>query len=143
MVSDTWYSEIESTLFTKLQYALADRIEAPFPNLYCTTSSQNESIENVDDYPTLYIHLLSPMEMGQTLKNTDVVAVRATIELQVFSDQSETECRRIITAAIQELKALHFTVSMFPDPQTKDKKYFAITRLTRIIANGDKDIVPQ
>ena len=42
---------------------------------------------------------------------------------------------------IKEIKKLHFNISMFPDPQTVDKKYFAIARFTRVIAGGDADIV--
>lgn len=141
MVSDTWYSEVESTIFTHLEYALVLKTDAPFPELTCTTSSQNESIEGVGVFPTLYIHLLPPLEIGQTLYNTDITAIRATIELQVFSDKSEKECRKIITECIKEMKKLHFNVAMFPDPQTVNKKYYAISRFTRIIASGDADIV--
>ena len=143
MISDTWYSEIESTIFTLLQYVLVEQDGAPYPTLNCTTSSQNESLENVDDFPALYVHLLPPVEIGNDLHNEDITAVRATLELQVFSDKSENECRKIMNACIRELKQLHFSVPMFPDPQTKDKKYFAIARFTRGIAGGDADIVPK
>lgn len=143
MVSDTWYSEIESTIFTHLDYMLVQRSNAPFPSLNCTTSSQNDSVEGVGVFPTLYVHLLPPIETGHTLLNDEVTAIRATIELQVFSDKSESECRKITTECIKEMKKLHFNVTMFPDPQTVNKRYFAISRFTRIIANGDSDIVPQ
>ena len=143
MVSETWFSEIESTIYTHLQYQLAGRVDAPYPSLNCTTSSQNESLENVSDFPTIYIHMLPPLEMGNDLYNTDIAAVNATIELQVFSDKSETQCRRIMSSAIIEMKKLHFNVDMFPDPQTADKKYYAIARVSRVIACGDSDIVPQ
>ena len=143
MVSDTWYAEIESTIYTHLEYKLVLSGIAPFPNLNCTTSSQSETIENITDFPALYIHLLPPVEMGNDLHNEDVAAINATIELQIFSDKSESECRKIITAAIREMKKLHFNVAMFPDPQTADKRYFAIARFTRVIAAGDQDIVPQ
>lgn len=143
MVSETWYSEIESTIFTLLQYVLVEKLYAPYPTLNCTTSSQNESLENVDDFPALYVHLLPAVEMGQELVNEDVVAIRATIELQVFSDESESQCREIMNACILEMKKLHFNISMFPDPQTQDKKYFAIARFTRVIGGGDSDIVPR
>lgn len=143
MISETWYSEIESTVFTVLQYYLAEKEEAPYPTLNCTTSSQNESLEYVDDFPALYVHLLPAVEIGNTLLNEEVAAVRATFELQVFSDESESECREIMNACILEMKKLHFNISMFPDPQTQDKKYFAIARFTRVIGNGDLDIVPR
>ena len=143
MVSETWYSEIESTIYTHLEYRLSLSALAPFPGLNCTTSSQSETIENITDFPALYVHLLPAVEVGNDLYNVDVTAIRATIELQAFSDKSESECRKIITAAIQEMKKLHFNVVMLPDPQTVDKRYFAIARFTRIIAGGDQDIVLQ
>lgn len=143
MISETWYSEIESTIFTLLQYVLVEKIGAPFPTLNCTTSSQNESLESVDDFPCLYVHLLPLVELGNDLVNEDVAAVRATLELQVFSDENEAECRQIMNACIKEMKKLHFSINMFPDPQTSDKKYFAIARFTRVVASGDSDIVQQ
>ena len=141
MVSETWFSEIESTIFTTLEYKLALASEAPYPDLNCTTSSQNESLDNVADFPTLYVHLLPLVVIGNDLENTTIKAVNATVELQVYSDKSEDHCRKIMTAAIMEMKQLHFNVPMLPDPQTSDKKYFAIARCNRVIGNGDTDIV--
>lgn len=143
MISDVWFSEIESTIYTTLYYMLVQRESAPFPKLNCTTSSQNESVENIDDFPALYVHLLPLYEVGNDLYNRDVTAVRATVELQVFSNQSESECRKIMNACIVEMKKLRFNVPSFPDPQTGNKKYYAIARFTRIIAGGDADIVPR
>lgn len=143
MISDVWFSQIESTIFTLLQYDLVEKDLAPFPSLNCTTSSENESLEDVNDFPALYVHMLPPQEVGNTLDNNDITALRTTIELQVFSNKSESECRKIMNACIMEMKKLHFNVSMFPDPQTSNKKYFAIARFTRIIAGGDAEIVPK
>lgn len=143
MISDNWYSEIESTIFTLLQYVLVEQASAQFPSLNCTTSSQNESLENIDDFPALYVHLLPLLEVGNDLYNMDVTAVRATVELQVYSNVSETECMKIMNVCISEMKKLRFNVSMFPDPQTTNKKYFALARFTRVIAGGDADIVPR
>ena len=143
MVSENWYSEIESTLHTVLLYKLVEREDAPFPKLNCTTSSENESLEGVSDFPALYIHLLPPQELGQDLTNETVNALNATLELQVFSNESEGQCRDIMSAAISEMKKLRFNIQMFPDPQTSDKKYFAIARFNRVIGAGDSDIVQQ
>ena len=142
MISDVWFSQIESTIYTVLQYDLVEKDSAPFPSLNCTTSSENESLDGVSDFPALYIHMLPPQEVGNTLDNGDITAIRATFELQVFSNKSESECRMIMNACIMEMKKLRFNISMFPDPQTSNKKYYALARFTRIIAGGDADIVP-
>lgn len=140
-MNDTWYSEIESNILTHIQYMLTEKMDAPFPELNCTTSSQNENIEGIALFPTLYIHLLPPVEMGNDLENVSVNAVRATFDFQVYSNKSEDECMKILTQCISEMKKLHFNVPLFPDPQTNDKKYFAIARFSRVIGNGDSDIV--
>lgn len=128
---------------TIIKYELVQKASAPYPNLNCTTSNQVESLDNVGDFPTMYIHMLPPDEIGEDLTNETVNAINCTFEIQVFSDKSENECRNIIAAGIQQMKYLHFNVSMFPDPRTIDKKYIAIARVNRVIANGDKDIVLQ
>lgn len=143
MVSDTWFSEIESTIFTHLQYRLVERYQAPYPFLNCTISNQNASLENISDFPTLYIHLLPAAETGQDLTEETINAVRATFEMQIFSDVSEDDCRKMMATVIREMKALHFRISLFPDPQSRDKKYYAIARFNRLIASGDSDIVPK
>lgn len=142
MISELWFSEIESSVFTILQYELVEKDSAPFPELNCTTSSQNETLEGVKDFPALYVHMLPAQETGNTLDNTEISAIRATFELQVYSNKSESECRKILNTCILEMKKLHFNTTI-PDPQTVGGKYFAIARFTRIIAGGDGDIVPK
>ena len=143
MVSNTWFSEIESTIFTLLQYLLAEKSDAPFPRLTCTTSSQNETVSGVGLFPTLYVHMLPPIEVGNDLDNVSVNAIRATFDLQVYSNKSEVEARKIMDACIMEMKKLRFNVSMFPDPQTTNGVYYCIARFTRVIGSGDAEIVPQ
>lgn len=143
MVDETWYDKIESYILTILKYELVQKLLAPYPKLTCTTSNQEESLDLVGDFPTMYVHMLPPYEVGRDLTNVTVNGINCTFELTVYSDKSEKECRQIITAGIQQMKKLHFNVETFPDPRTSDKKYIAIARLNRVIASGDRELVPQ
>lgn len=143
MVDETWYEKIESYILTILKYELVQKLLAPYPKLTCTTSNQEESLDLVGDFPTMYVHMLPPYEIGRDLTNVTVNGINCTFELTVYSDKSEKECRQIITAGIQQMKKLHFNVETFPDPRTSDKKYIAIARLNRVIASGDRELVPQ
>lgn len=143
MVDETWYDKIESYILTILKYELVQKLLAPYPKLTCTTSNQEESLDLVNDFPTMYVHMLPPYEVGRDLTNDTVNGINCTFELVVYSDKSEKECRNIITAGIQQMKKLHFNVETFPDPRTSDKKYIAIARLNRVIASGDRELVPQ
>lgn len=133
---DNWVAEIESDVFTYMQALLVEKSDAPFPQLTCTTSNQNESIDGVSDFPTLYIHLLSPIEIGNDLENEDVSGVRATFELQIYSLKPD-ELNKILSACVRIMKHLRFNVNMFPDPQVANKKYFAIARFSRVMSKGE------
>ena len=86
------------------EYELTQQLLAPYPDRTCTTSNQEESLEFVGDFPTMYVHLLPPYEEGRDLTNETVNGINCTFELVVYSDKSEKECRNIITAGIQQMK---------------------------------------
>ena len=133
-VSETWYAELESTIFTTVQYELKTKNKAPYPNLNCTTISQTTSPAK---FPTLYLHELPAVEIGNDLVNQSVNAVRYYIEIQVFSNQSENEVRKILAAATLVMKKLMFSVTAFPDPSTAGDVKSGVARYSRVIANGD------
>lgn len=140
MVSPTWFAELESQIFTTLQYELKTKTDAPFPTLNCTTVSQ---LEAPSKFPTMYVHELPAAETGQDLTNETVNALYATFEVQVYSNKSENEVKKILAAVTLEMKKLRFNVQAFPDPSTVDKISSGVARYGRIIASGDVDIVPQ
>lgn len=133
-MADTWYSQIESTIFTYVNYLLKAKASAPYPRLNCTTKNQDA---NPSIFPTLYLHLLSPLEQAQDLENDEVNAVLATLEIQVFSNESENETNKIMASAISALKSLQWNVTMFPDPQTNGKVSTAIARFRKLVVKSD------
>ena len=133
-MDNAWFARIESTIFTYVQYMLQERLNAPYPDLKCTTKSQSTKPSY---FPTLYLHNLTPIERGQDLENKEINAVLATIEIQVYSNQSETEANKIMTDAISYMKADHWNVTMFPDPQTSDKISMAIARFRKMVTKNE------
>lgn len=129
-----WFAEIESTVYTIVQYHLKTKRDAPFPNLTCTTASTSEMPSK---FPTLYLHELAPLEQGQDLENTEINSILHSVEIQVFSNKSETEVRNILAAAISEMKKLRYSVTLFPDPTTINNVSSAVVRFRRAIAKGD------
>lgn len=130
---DNWFAQIESKVFTQVSYMLSEKEDAPYPNLKCTTVSQN----TVVNFPTLYLHELQPVEGGNDLVNESVNAVLSTIEIQVWANTTEKECRDILTAAIVEMKKLGFNVTMFPNVQTDNKIAWGVARFRRMIGSCD------
>ena len=129
-----WYADIESTVFTLVQYNLKTRKDAPYPNLNCTTAS---STDTPAKFPTMYLHELTPLENGQDLENNEVNSILHSIEIKVFSNKSESEVRAIMACAIAEMKKLRYSVTLFPDPTTDNQISSAVARFRRTIAKGD------
>lgn len=130
---DNWFAEIESKVYTQVSYMLAERQDAPYPNLRCTTESQ----KTVVNFPTLYVHELQPVEAGNDLTNVSVNAVLSTMEIQVWDNTTEKSCKDILTAAILEMKRLGYNVTMFPSVQTDSKISWGVARFRRMIGAGD------
>lgn len=133
-MANEWYSQIESTILTIVQYELQGKINAPYPNLNCTTKNQ---YSKPSIFPTLYLHMLNPLEEAQDLENDEVNAILATIELQVYSNKSEVEANKIMTKAISVMKSLHWNITMFPDPTTNDNVSTAIARVRKLVTELD------
>lgn len=132
-MNEDWFSKIEESVLTQLDYMLAQRTDAPFPNLVCTSANQNQ----VTAFPTLYIHELTPVEAGNDLNNQSINAVIETIEIQIWTNETEEECRRLMSAAIVEMKRMRFNCTAFPSIQTDNKIAFGVARFRRMIGNAD------
>lgn len=133
MFDETWFSKLESKVFSQVEYMLATRTDAPFPNMKCTTVSQNE----VTTFPTLYLHELQPVEAGMDLTNETVNAVLSTIEIQVWTNTTELDCKNILAAAIVEMKRMGFNVTMFPSITTNSKIRWGVARFRRMVGAAD------
>ena len=125
-----WFSKIQGKVFNQVQYML----KKTYPSLKCTTKNENETPA---DFPTLYLHELQPLEVGQDLTNDTVNAIRCTIEIQVWTNTTEADCRKIISSAVDEMKRFRFNISAMPMVQTTDKISWGVIRCTRIIGDGD------
>lgn len=132
MIED-WFAQIESQVFTRISYMLTEREDAPFPDLKCTTVSQN----TITHFPTMYLHELQPVEAGNDLDNTTVNAVLSTMEVMVWSNDSEKHCKDIMSAVILEMKRLRYNVTMFPVVQTDSKIAKGVARFRRMVGAGD------
>lgn len=126
-----WYSQIQSIIFTKVQYML----KKTYPTLKCTTKSQNETPAS---FPTLYLHEMQPVEVGQDLTNETVNAIRSTIEIQVWTNTTDLDCRNILDSAVTEMKNLHYNISALPVIESQDRLSWGVIRCTRIIGSADE-----
>ena len=135
-MQDNWYTQIQSKVFTQVEYMMKKK----YPYLFCTTKDENTFSDNglPTDFPTLYLQELQTVETGQDLTNESVNAIISTIEIHVWTDTTETECRDIISDALLEMKKMHFNIVGMPFVEANDKIAWGVIRCRRIIGNGDR-----
>ena len=133
-MDETWYSKIESQVISQVEYMLKSRVDAPYPNLNITSKNQETKPASL---PTMYIHELEPVERGQDLDNASINAVLHTMEIQVWTNVSQNECKSILTAAITELKRMRYNIIMLPTVQTSDGLAWGVLRARRMIGAND------
>lgn len=109
-----------------------------YPKLKCTTKNENGLPA---EFPTLYLHELTPIERGQDLTNETINAVLSTIEIQVWTNTTEDECRKILGEATAQMKTLQFNIIEMPLVQVNDKIAWGVIRCRRMIGNADQIIV--
>lgn len=132
-MSDTWFSNIEATVFTQIQYMLKKK----YPNLNCLTTSQTETPSK---FPTLYLHE-TQMEAGQDLTNENVNAVSSTVYIRVWTNTTEKECKAILADATAELKRFRYNVLNLPTTTITDKIAFGEIMGNRVVGSADKELV--
>ena len=134
---EDWFARIEPSVFTIFK----TRMKEDFPNAKYTTS-KNDVREK--EFPCVYIHEAEQQEWGNDLDNTSINAVRSVFRIQVYS-KTAAENRAIMTKAVLHMKQLRFNVESMPvyDSERDKSVFLSNARFVRIIAGGDRDIVPQ
>lgn len=94
-MASEWYMDIEPKIVTTIEYMLAGRVDAPYPTLKCT--AKNENITPTS-FPTLYLwHTYSGD--GYDLDGTVIGGIDSTINIRVWTNTTERECKEILAAA--------------------------------------------
>lgn len=125
-----WYSGIKDKVFTQVSYM----VKKTYPKLICTTVNENTIPSK---FPTMYLHELQPAEAGNDLTNETVNAVICTIEVMVWTNTTETDCRQICDCITEEFKRLQFNVTMMPLVEMRNNIASGVIRFRRIVGNGD------
>ena len=124
--------QLESIIMTQLMVRVPKLTEYRYPNMSFT----NEPSDKQPSFPNVYVHELEPTEVGNDLENQRLHAIRETVQIEVTTNVSKAEVKRVAAACMYAMKALRF--SIVSDLYVKNNNVHKIViRVRRIIANGD------
>lgn len=135
MAELSWFFEIENKVFTRVQYNLKKK----HSELHCTTKNENFSSETglPNVFPTLYLHMLPSAEVGKDIEGSSINAVLSGIEIDVYTNTTESECKQIINDAVLAMKSMRFSVIAFPVTVTRNGVSQSIARFRRVVGSED------
>ena len=125
--------QMESIVTTQLKV----RVPRLLNNAYPKISFTNEISDKQPDFPNVYIHELEPSEVGNSLANQIIHAIRDTIQVDVTTNTTKTDAHKVAIACVNALKSLSYSVNMLPVYTKNNNIHRYIIRANRVIANGD------
>lgn len=125
--------QMESIVTTQLKV----RVPRLLNNAYPKISFTNEISDKQPDFPNVYIHELEPSEVGNSLPNQIIHAIRDTIQVDVTTNTTKTDAHKVAIACVNALKSLSYSVNMLPVYAKNNNIHRYIIRANRVIANGD------
>lgn len=126
--------QLESIITTQLKV----RVPKLLNNKYPSISFTNEVSDNVPNFPNVYIHELESTEIGNSIPNQTIHAVRDTIQIEVSTNTSKSDARIVMNACINSMKLLRYSIPGFPVYTKVNNIHRFIIRARRTVASGDE-----
>lgn len=125
--------QIESIVTTQLKVRVPKLTENRFPKMSFT----NEVSDKVPDFPNVYVHEVGQSEIGNSIPNQTIHAIRDTLQIEVSTNTNKSDAHVVTNACISALKVLRYSVIMSPVYQKNNNVHRYVFRARRVIANGD------
>lgn len=125
---------IESKVYTRLKNNVSETFISKYPSYTVTTSDKRPAKMT---YPYVYVHEMTGIERGNTLENDVISALNVTIQVEVYSDKSQTVTSDTMKEIVRIMKSMRFSVSAFPENLNTDSLYRKVARFARLIGDGD------
>ena len=125
--------QIESVVKTHLEVKVPKLTDNKYPNM----SFETEVTDKTPNFPCVYIHEIGDSEVGNSIPNNVIHAIRSTIQIDVSANTSKADARTVTKACVSVLKGLRYSVMSMPIYQKDNNIHRFVFRVRRVIANGD------
>ena len=125
--------ELESIVTTQLRVRVPEITKNKYPKMSFTM----ESSENSASFPNVYVHELDSSEVGNSIPNQQIHAIRDTIQVLVSTNTNKSEAREVTNACIMAFKHLRYSVVSSPIYYKDNNIHRFVFRVRRTIASGD------
>ena len=126
--------QLESIVTTQLRVRVPKLLDNRFPSIKFT----NEKSDEPSTFPCVYVHELEPSEVGNTIPNQEIHAVRDTIQIIVSTNTNKADASVIMNACINVMKVLRYSLVMGKIYDKTNNIHSYVIRMRRVVASGDE-----
>lgn len=123
---------LESIVTTQLKTRITRQLGSLYPNLSFTS----EVSEKTPSFPNVYVHEIERSEVGMSIPNQTIHAVRDAVQIDVSTNTSKADANKVAIAVVNTMKLLQYTV-VGPTYMKDNNLHRYVIRARRVIANGD------
>ena len=133
--ANDWATDLESTVTALVKAKSLPQLQKKYSKIRITDEGENSGSAV---FPTVYIHLLSPTEQGQTLDGQTINALLATFQVDVTTNTSKSDCRKVMATVMNVFKEMRFQGRSLPETSINNKIYHSVARFSRVIGANDR-----
>ena len=132
--ANDWATDLENTVTALVKSRTLTQLKKTYPKIVITNEGENSG-QAV--FPTVYIHLLPAVE-GQTLDGQTINALLATFQVDVTTNTSKSDCRKVMAVITDTFKTMRFQGTSMPEFSISNKVHKSTARFRRMIAANDR-----
>ena len=133
--ANDWATDLESTVVALVKAKSLLQLQKKYPKVKITDEGESSGLAV---FPTVYIHLLSPVEQGQTLDGQTINALLATFQVDVTTNSCKSDCRKVMATVMNVFKEMRFQGKSLPETSINNKIYHSVARFNRVIGANDR-----
>ena len=134
-MDSAWIIDIENKVLSLVQAKVRPKLIKKFPKLNFTTSDLNTTAK--PEFPCVYIHALPGSEVAKNNETCSINAFNCGIQIEVYSDKSQSDNKRVMAEIVDAMAAMHYTVNQTPYNDNMTARYRMICRFRRKIGSED------
>jgi len=134
----SWYINLDDIIFTTLKIRVSNKLKSKYPNINFTTSAMNNGNPI---FPTVLFQVLDGKELMKSLESKAVDSVIIPIQIDVYTNTSQADAKKISWAIMEEMKKLSFFCEQIPTFKNDTGIYRQVSRYVRTFYPGDSIIL--
>ena len=134
-MDNSWVFDIQDKIYSRLDAMCTAKLSRKYRDINVTMDNQ---LSTHPKFPNVYLHFLSPIEVGKDLDGKDINAVYLTaqIEVTVTNAQEMSAANEVSQVVMNCMKDMRFSATL-PEFVNTDTEYRTVSRYARTIGNAD------